>query len=92
MVLGIKKVKRLGRFEKSYNKLNKQNKEAVKVAVNELKNCDELPASRRLKKVKSRKNAWAIRVSRGIRLTFEVEGETCILRNVGDHDKTLDDA
>ena len=32
-----------------------------------------------------------MRVNRGVRLTFEVDNGTCILRNVGDHDKVLDD-
>ena len=60
-------------------------------ALNEILNSDDLPSGRSLKKVKSRKDTWAIRISKGIRLSFEVENGTCILRNVGDHDKLLDD-
>ena len=33
-----------------------------------------------------------MRISKGIRLTFEVTDGVCILRNVGDHDKTLDNS
>ena len=92
MVLGIRNVTRLGRFEKAYNRLSKQTKKAVERAVDELLSCDKLPPGRRLEKVRSRKNTWAIRVSKGIRLSFEVVNSTCILRYVGDHDKTLDDS
>ena len=60
-------------------------------ALNEILNSDNLPAGRSLKKVKSRQDTWAIRISKGIRLSFEVKNGTCILRNVGDHDKLLDD-
>ena len=60
-------------------------------ALRELPNTAALSAGRNLKKVKSRKNTWEIRVNRGVRLTFEVENGTCILRNVGEHDKVLDD-
>ena len=92
MALGIKSVKRLGRFKRAYNRLGKQTKRAVERAVDDLLNSDELPPGRRLERVKSSKNALAIRVSKGIRLTFEVADGICILRNVGDHDKTLNDS
>ena len=91
MVLGIKQFRRLSRFSKAYNRLNRQNQTAVERALSELLGCDELPPGRRLEKVRSRKSTWAIRVSKGIRLSFEVADGTCILRNVGEHDKILDD-
>jgi len=95
MALGIKGFKRLERFGKAYRRLNRQNKSAVDAALTELLNDSKLPPGRNLKKVRSGKrkmNVWAIRVNKGIRLTFEVKKGTCILRNVGDHDKTLDDS
>lgn len=91
MVLGVTAFRQLGRFKKAYKQLSKQNKAAVDAALHEIQKCDPLPQGRRLEKVKSRKNTWAIRINRGVRLTFEVAGGTCILRNVGEHDKTLDD-
>lgn len=91
MVLGVIAFRQLGRFKKAYRQLNERNKAAVDAALREIKACDPLPQGRRLEKVRSRKNTWAIRVNRGVRLTFEVAGGTCILRNVGEHDKTLDD-
>lgn len=91
MVLGIAEFKRLSRFKKAYVQLSNQNKQAVDSALRELLTFDRLPQGRRLEKVTSRKNTWAIRISRGIRLTFEVSDGACILRNVGEHDKILDD-
>ena len=91
MVLGIKQFKRLPCFRKAYDRLSNQKKTAVDRALTDLLSRDELPPGRRLEKVRSRKNTWAIRVSKGIRLSFEVADGTCILRNVGEHDKILDD-
>lgn len=91
MVLGIKQFKRLPRFNKAYNRLSNQKKAAVDRALVDLLSRDELPPGRRLEKVRSRKNTWAVRVSKGIRLSFEAADGTCILRNVGEHDKILDD-
>ena len=90
MVLGISQIDRLTRFEKGRNRLSKKNQEAVDRVIAELLEKDELPPGRNLKKIESREGAWAVRVNKGIRLTFEVSNSTCILRNVGDHDKTLD--
>ena len=59
-------------------------------ALNEILNSADLPSGRRLKKVKSRKDTWAIRISKGMRLSLEVKNGTGILRSVGDHDKLLD--
>ena len=94
MALGIKSLKRLDRFARAYRRLSNQNRSAVDVALTELLSAGTLPPGRNLKKVRSgkRKNVWAIRVNKGVRLTFEVNKETCVLRNVGDHDKTLDDS
>lgn len=89
MALGITNFRRPNRFVRAYRKLNKQHQEAVDEALGELRNDTTLPSSRNLEKVQSRKDTWAIRVTRGIRLTFEVENGTCSLRNVGEHDKIL---
>jgi hypothetical protein len=35
-------------------------------------------------------NIWEARVSRSLRMTFEFEGHTIILRNIGLHDETLE--
>ena len=90
MVLGIERFKRLPRFDKSYKRLKKQDQAAVTRALRDLLSNDELPLSRYLEKVNSRKNTFAIRITIKIRLSFEVKGGICILRKVGDHDKVLD--
>lgn len=90
MALGIENFNRLERFSKAYRRLDKRHQKAVDDALAELLNDNRPRPSRNLEKVRSRKNTWAIRVSKGIRLSFEVADGTCILRNVGEHDKTLD--
>lgn len=89
MVLGITGLRPHRRFSKAYRKLDGQHQDAVNVALDELLNNDDLPVGRKLEKVRSRKDTWAIRVSKGIRLSFELENSTCVLRNVGEHDKIL---
>lgn len=92
MVLGIRRIARLKRFDKAYKRLSERNKAAVDEALAELLSRDRLPSGRNLKKLGSRRNTWAIRIDRGIRLTFEVADGVCCLRNVGEHDKTLDNS
>ena len=90
MVLGVKGSRYLSGFRKGYSRLSKKNQAAVDKVLAELLGEEELPSGRNLKKTKSRKDTWAVRVNKRIRLTFEVADGICILRNVGDHDKTLD--
>ena len=91
MVLGITRLTPLGRFRRAYRRLDRPLQEEVDRALRELPNSAALPAGRNLKKVRSPKNTWEIRVNKGVRLTFEVDNGTCVLRNVGEHDKVLDD-
>jgi mRNA-degrading endonuclease YafQ of YafQ-DinJ toxin-antitoxin module len=35
-------------------------------------------------------NIWEARVSRSLRITFQIEGDKIILRNIGCHDETLE--
>jgi len=44
----------------------------------------------RVKKIKGTKDIWEARVNISIRLTFQIEKELIILRNIGKHDETLD--
>jgi len=36
-----------------------------------------------------RKNVWEARSSKRLRMTFEMSGETILMRSVGEHDKVL---
>jgi len=42
-----------------------------------------------VKRIRGTKGIWEARASRGLRITFETEGESIILRNVGRHDEAL---
>ena len=45
--------------------------------------------SLRAKKIDSRRGIWRARVTDAVRFTFQIEGDTYILRRVGGHDETL---
>jgi len=82
--LGIARFQRIPRFKKSYRKLNDRTQRAVDEVIQELL-LDEMPPGRNLEKNKSVRNVWTVRVSQGYRLSFEVDGNIAILRNVGSH-------
>jgi mRNA-degrading endonuclease YafQ of YafQ-DinJ toxin-antitoxin module len=44
----------------------------------------------RVKKMQGVEHIWEARVSRSLRMTFQIEGDTIILRNIGRHDETLE--
>jgi len=41
--------------------------------------------SLRVKKMEHSQNLWEARISKGYRLTFQIQGETLFLRRVGNH-------
>jgi mRNA interferase RelE/StbE len=43
----------------------------------------------RVKKIKGTEYIWEARASRSLRMTFQIEEDTIILRNIGQHDETL---
>ncbi|MFC1926944.1 hypothetical protein ACFLWV_04265 [Chloroflexota bacterium] len=64
-------------FERAYNKLAKAEKQIVLKSLALLG--DNL-------KMEGRKNIWEARPSERLRMTFELSGQTIIMRNVGEHD------
>jgi mRNA interferase RelE/StbE len=42
--------------------------------------------SLRIKKMEGAENIWEGRITKGYRFTFEVEGDTYVLRRIGTHD------
>jgi mRNA-degrading endonuclease RelE of RelBE toxin-antitoxin system len=42
-----------------------------------------------VKHIRGTAGIWEVRASRALRITFEAEGESIILRNVGRHDEAL---
>ena len=75
-------------FEQAYEELTKVEKRSVRKAIALLGDNPRYP-SLRVKKMQSTQNIWEARPSRRLRMTFEMRGDAIILRNVGEHDKTL---
>lgn len=43
--------------------------------------------SLRMKKMEGRQTIWEVRITGGYRMTFQISGDTYLLRRVGTHDK-----
>lgn len=86
MPLGIKRWSAKGTFRRAYKNLDAPLQQEVNALLEELIN-DELSHGRKLKPMKGYRNPkiWEVRVTQNYRLTFEVEGEVAVLRNVGTH-------
>jgi len=79
---------RTERFRRAYLKLDGQQRQAVKEALRQM-STDINPPSLRVKKVQGTRDIWEAGASAGLRLTFTWAGDLIILRNCGEHDKTL---
>lgn len=75
-------------FDRSYEKLSKDEKQSVQKALSLLSNNQRYP-SLRVRKMGGRGSIWEARPSKRLRMTFEMTGNTIIVRNVGEHDKVL---
>jgi mRNA interferase RelE/StbE len=75
-------------FEQAYDKLTKDEKQSVRKALALLGDNPRYP-SLRVKKMEGTKNIWEARPSRRLRMTFEMAGDSILMRNVGEHDKVL---
>ena len=84
-------VRRLRRFEKSWKRLatTDQKRARAKLALF-LEDPSKPHPSLRVKRVKSHATAWDGSITMSIRFTFEFRGGEIIFRNIGPHDKTLD--
>lgn len=78
-------LRRTDRFTKDYAALPEELKIGTEKAVVVLLNGPRSP-SLRIKKMEGRHGVRELRVSEGYRLTFEIAGDTYILRRVGTHD------
>ena len=83
------KIARTARFKKAWKQLNEEGKSLVQKAIKNLAIDVRYPALR-AKKIKGTGGIWEARVSRSLRLTFQIDGDTIILRNIGHHDETLE--
>ncbi len=82
------KVARTERFKRAYRRLNPENREQARKAIRLLLENPRHP-SLRVKRIKGTRNIWEVRVSRSCRMTFEIHGDTYLLRNIGEHDRVL---
>ena len=82
------KISRTARFKKAWEQLTKVEKSLARKAITNLAMDIRYPALR-VKKIKGVGNIWEARVSINLRITFLVEKDTILLRNIGRHDSTL---
>lgn len=79
---------RTKRFKRSYQKLELDEQELVKKALEQLLN-DRMYPGLHVKRIQGTHDIWEMRAGRDIRITFEIGDDTYSLRNVGHHDATL---
>jgi mRNA interferase RelE/StbE len=78
-------------FVEAYADLTSDERERVDKALRLLADDWRYP-SLQVKRVLGTEDIWEARASLSLRITFELAGDTIILRNVGAHDKMLRDA
>lgn len=83
------KIARTVRFQKAWKELNEDDKELAKKALRNMVSDLRYPALR-VKKIKGVEGIWEARVSQTLRITFQIQGDTIMLRNIGRHDETLE--
>ena len=76
------------RFRRAYRSLTAEEHKSVQNALRRMSE-DLRRRGLRVKGVRGTHAIWEARSSRALRLTFEVEGDKIVLRNVGSHDATL---
>ncbi len=83
------KIARTARFKKAWEQLAKGEKSLARKTIANLALDIRYPALR-TKKMKGVENIWEARVSLSLRITFQIGGNTILLRNIGRHDETLE--
>lgn len=78
-------LRRTNRFVKDYAALPDELRGRTEKAISILLKSPRHP-SLRIKKMEGRKDIWELRVSDSYRLTFQISGDTYILRKVGTHE------
>jgi mRNA-degrading endonuclease YafQ of YafQ-DinJ toxin-antitoxin module len=82
------RIARTGRFKKAWKELNENEKQLARKAITNLARDMRYPALK-VKKMQGVNNIWEARASRSLRITFQITGDTIVLRNIGHHDETL---
>ncbi len=83
------RIARTARFKKAWEQLTTVEKAIAQKAITNLAVDLRYPALR-VKKIKGTENIWEARASLSLRITFQIEGSTIILRNIGRHDEALE--
>ena len=83
------KITRTTRFKRAWKELTEEEKNLARKALRNLATDLRYPALR-VKKMQGVEYIWEARVSRSLRMTFQIEGNTIVLRNIGRHDETLE--
>lgn len=83
------KITRTARFKKAWMELNEAEKDLARKSLRNLTADLRYPALR-VKKMQGVEHIWEARVSRSLRMTFQIEGDRIVLRNIGRHDETLE--
>ena len=83
------RIARTSRFKRAWEELTEEDKELGRKALRKLATDLGYPGLR-VKKMQGTGHIWEARVSGSLRLTFELEGNTLVLRNIGRHDETLE--
>jgi mRNA-degrading endonuclease RelE of RelBE toxin-antitoxin system len=76
------------RFRRAYRSLTTEDQKRVQNPLRRMSEDLRHPGLR-VKRIRGTHGIWEARASRALRLTFEVEGDKIVLRNVGSHDATL---
>jgi mRNA interferase RelE/StbE len=85
----VVKITRTARFKKAWKELNEEEKDLARKALRNLAADLRYPALR-VKKMQGVEHIWEARVNRSLRMTFQIGGDTIILRNIGHHNETLE--
>jgi mRNA interferase RelE/StbE len=85
----VVKITRTASFKKAWKELNDEEKDLARKALRNLAADLRYPALR-VKKMQGVEHIWEARVSRSLRMTFQIGGDTIILRNIGRHNETLE--
>ena len=85
----IAKTTSLPRFKRAYKKLDPRIQKAVDDAIKNLTK-NPMPPGLRLSKMWGQSDIWKVRVTDNYRMSFKLEGDLAILRNVDTHDELID--
>ena len=82
------KIGRTERFKKAWKQLSAKDKQLARKAIENLVQNIKYP-SLRVKRMKGTGNIWEARASQSLRITFQIDADTIILRTIGHHDDVL---